>query len=56
MARLGAYLGIGLFYGLCFWLMAITLTAVFRAKPEYTLSMASGCLWWGHFWPWACTR
>ena len=39
-----AHRGIGLFYGMCFWLMAITLGAVFRAKPEYTLSIASGCL------------
>jgi uncharacterized membrane protein len=44
-----AHLGIGLFYGLCFWVMAITLAAVFRAKPEYTLSMASGCLLVGPF-------
>ncbi len=41
---LKAQIGIGIFYGLCFWVMAITLAAVFRAKPEYTLSMASGCL------------
>lgn len=41
--------GIGLFYGLCFWLMALTLGAVFRARPEYTLTMASGCLLVGPF-------
>jgi uncharacterized membrane protein len=41
--------GIGLFYGVCFWLMALTLGAVFRSKPEYTLSMASGCLLLGPF-------
>lgn len=41
--------GIGLFYGVCFWFMAITLGAVFRAKPEYTLSIASGCLLVGPF-------
>jgi uncharacterized membrane protein len=35
---------IGLFYGLCFWLMAAVLGAVFRNLPEYTLSIASGCL------------
>jgi uncharacterized membrane protein len=46
---LRAHPGIGLFYGLCFWAMAITLVAVFRAKPEYTLSMASGCLLVGPF-------
>jgi uncharacterized membrane protein len=41
--------GIGLFYGVCFWLMALTLGAVFRARPEYTVSMASGCLLLGPF-------
>jgi uncharacterized membrane protein len=46
---LTAYIGIGLFYGLCFWVMAITLAAVFRSKPEYTLSIASGCLLVGPF-------
>ncbi|MDP2255970.1 MAG: DUF2189 domain-containing protein [Polaromonas sp.] len=46
---LRAHPGIGLFYGLCFWAMAITLGAVFRAKPEYTLSIASGCLLVGPF-------
>ncbi len=40
---------IGLFYGLCFWLMALVLGAVFRNMPEYTLSMASGCLLVGPF-------
>lgn len=41
--------GIGLFYGVCFWLMASALAAVFRAKPEYTLSLVSGCLLLGPF-------
>jgi len=41
--------GIGLFYGVCFWLMAIALGAVFRAKPEYSLTIASGCLLIGPF-------
>lgn len=41
--------GIGLFYGVFFWLMALTLGAVFRAKPEYTLTIASGCLLVGPF-------
>jgi uncharacterized membrane protein len=40
---------IGLFYGLCFWLMALVLGAVFRNMPEYTLSIASGCLLVGPF-------
>ncbi len=46
---LRAHPGIGLFYGMCFWVMAITLTAVFRAKPEYVLTMVSGCLLAGPF-------
>ncbi|MDB5928440.1 MAG: integral rane protein, partial [Polaromonas sp.] len=46
---LAAHPGIGLFYGACFWLMAFTLGAVFRAKPEYTLTIASGCLLVGPF-------
>jgi uncharacterized membrane protein len=46
---LKAHPGIGLFYGVCFWLMAVTLGAVFRAKPEYTLTIASGCLLVGPF-------
>ncbi len=41
--------GIGLFYGLCFWTMALVLGAVFRSKPEYAMSMASGCLLLGPF-------
>ncbi len=44
-----AHPGIGLFYGICFWLMALTLGAVFRARPEYTLTIASGCLLVGPF-------
>ncbi|MFZ3139701.1 DUF2189 domain-containing protein [Polaromonas sp.] len=46
---LKAHPGIGLFYGLCFWFMLITLGAVFRARPEYTLTIASGCLLVGPF-------
>jgi len=46
---LKAHPGIGLFYGMCFWLMALTLGAVFRAKPEYALTIASGCLLVGPF-------
>ncbi len=41
--------GIGLFYGFCFWIMAIVLGAVFRNKPEYAMSIASGCLLVGPF-------
>jgi uncharacterized membrane protein len=41
--------GIGLFYGVCFWLMALILGAVFRNKPEYAMSIASGCLLVGPF-------
>lgn len=41
--------GIGLFYGVCFLLMALVLGAVFRSKPEYAMSIASGCLLVGPF-------
>ena len=41
--------GIGFFYGLCFWGMALILGAVFRHLPEYTMTMVSGCLLIGPF-------
>ncbi|MFC5499846.1 DUF2189 domain-containing protein [Caenimonas terrae] len=41
--------GIALFYGGCFWLMALLLGAVFRNKAEYTLSFVSGCFLVGPF-------
>ncbi len=41
--------GIGVFYGVCFWLMAVVLTLVFRNHPEYVMSIASGCLLVGPF-------
>ena len=41
--------GISLFYGVCFWIMAAVLGAVFRSKPEYAMSIASGCLLVGPF-------
>ncbi len=40
---------ISFFYGLCFCGMALVLGAVFRNKPEYAMSMASGCLLLGPF-------
>ena len=40
---------ISLFYGVCFWLMALILLAVFKSNPEYTLSAVSGCLLIGPF-------
>lgn len=46
---LRAEMGIALFYGMCFWSMAITLGLVFRHLPEYTMSFASGCLLAGPF-------
>ncbi len=46
---LAGHPGIALFYGGCFWLMAVVLGAVFRSKPEYTMSIASGCLLLGPF-------
>ena len=44
-----AHPGIALFYGVCFWCMAQVLSLVFKHKPEYTLSMVSGCLLVGPF-------
>jgi uncharacterized membrane protein len=46
---LRAEMGIAYFYGISFWLMALTLGAVFRNMPEYTMSIASGCLLVGPF-------
>ena len=40
---------ISLFYGLCFWVMALVVLAVFNTSPEYTLSAVSGCLLIGPF-------
>lgn len=48
-ADLLAHPGIALFYGVAFSTMAVVLAAVFRAKPEYTMSIASGCLLVGPF-------
>ena len=44
-----AHIGIALFYGFCFWTMALVLGAVFRSRPEYTMSIVSGCLLVGPF-------
>ena len=44
-----AHPGISAFYGGAFWFMAVVLGAVFRSKPEYTMSIASGCLLIGPF-------
>lgn len=41
--------GIAAFYGICFWLMALSLGGVFRSRPEYVMSLASGCLLVGPF-------
>lgn len=38
-----------LFYGVCFWLMYLLLRVVFQNKPEYTMSIVSGCLLLGPF-------
>lgn len=46
---MAAHPGISAFYGIAFWLMALVLGAVFRSKPEYTMSIASGCLLVGPF-------
>jgi uncharacterized membrane protein len=41
--------GIAAFYGVAFCVMAIVLSAVFRSSPEYTMTIASGCLLVGPF-------
>lgn len=41
--------GVALFYGVCFWGMALVLGWVFTASPQYTMSIASGCLLVGPF-------
>ena len=46
---LAAAPGIAAFYGLCFWGMALVLGWVFRTKPEYVMSLVSGCLLIGPF-------
>lgn len=46
---LAAVPGVGVFYGLSFWGMALLLGWVFRTKPEYVMSLASGCLLVGPF-------
>lgn len=48
-ADLIAHPGIAAFYGLSFCAMDGVLAAVFRSKPEYTMSIASGCLLVGPF-------
>ncbi len=48
-ADLPAARGIALFYGICFWLMALMLGAIFRNSPQYTLSFVSGCFLVGPF-------
>lgn len=44
-----AHPGIAAFYGLAFCTMAVVLAAVFRSRPEYTMSITSGCLLVGPF-------
>ena len=46
---LASHPGISLFYGVTFCCMAWALDAVFRNKPEYTMTLASGCLLVGPF-------
>jgi len=46
---LSAAPGISLFYGICFWLMAVSLGAIFRGAPEYAMSFVSGCFLVGPF-------
>ena len=44
-----AHPAIAAFYGSAFTVMAVALDLVFRARPEYTMSIASGCLLVGPF-------
>ncbi len=44
-----AHPGISVFYGISFSMMAIVLGLVFKSKPEYTMTIASGCLLLGPF-------
>lgn len=46
---MAAHPGISAFYGIAFWLMALVLGGVFKSKPEYAMSIASGCLLLGPF-------
>lgn len=46
---LATHPGISLFYGVAFWLMAMVLGLVFRSRPEFTMTIASGCLLVGPF-------
>ena len=46
---LAAHPGVVAFYGICFWAMALLLGVVFRWRPEYTMTLASGCLLVGPF-------
>lgn len=48
-ADLRAAPGISLFYGLCFWSMAVLLAVIFMNRPEYTMSFCSGCFLVGPF-------
>ncbi|MFT3718328.1 DUF2189 domain-containing protein [Pseudorhodoferax sp.] len=38
-----------LFFGACFWAMAVVLRLVFRGSPEWTMTMVSGCFLVGPF-------
>jgi len=44
-----AHPAISLFYGVAFCAMAVALGVVFRARPEYAMTLASGCLLVGPF-------
>lgn len=40
---------VSLFFGGAFWLMALAVGLVFRGKPEYTMTLVSGCFLVGPF-------
>jgi hypothetical protein len=41
---------ISLFYGVCFWLMALILLAVFKTPCR----LCRVACWWARFWRWVC--
>ncbi len=46
---LGAAWRQSLFFGVCFWCMAVVLMRVFIARPEYAMTLVSGCFLIGPF-------
>ena len=47
---LWSFPGVSGFFGLSFWVMALGIAWTFQTMPQYTMSMACGCLLVGPFW------